>query len=429
MERRFGQGQPVDTYGEPCPYVRTATQVKEVVESIGNKNINEAQAQIFWKQAIKEAVQDGNLKALAGAAGDMGDLKGYYENGTPSLVLKGKIIEGKNLRVAIPPDLIKAIMAKEGPNQVEVIDPATGQSYILYRDLYNVKEPVIHIPKDMTNNFQIHQEVVAKIKSLPVWDFLGQLEGKTSEVLEFKEIKYNGDPLAPVLVANLGGKEIIIKSFEYDYYKGDTYVEFQVKDITGKVKQFRVYDNGFEEPRFAIKEGNNFDTIQGIDYDPKRDSLKIEYDHRMDRKPITSLRFMEPPDNIDLDTRRIPDEMRLRWKEAVESGKKDKMGEVGAEVGAKIAEKEYNVKVSLSGDTHGPGPDGEFIHDGEPCVLEAKSTADKSKLEIHLGDAAVEVRGRNKAGIAVSVYIDKDTGFFEYKHDFIPKTQDKGEEC
>jgi len=411
MKRRFGQGQPVDTYGEPCPHVMAATQVKEIVEALSNKDIIEAQAQIFWKKAIDEAVQDSNLKALAGASEDMGDLKSYYENGTPSLVLKGTTREGKNLRVIIPPDLIKAIMAEEGPIQVEITDPTTGQSYIFYRDLHDVKEPAINMPKDMIYNFQAHQEVVAKIKPLPVWDFLGQLEGKAPEA-----IRFNNDG---VMVANLGGKEIPIKSLEYDYYNGEAYVGFQVKDITGKVGRFRVYDNGFEESRFTIKYGNNFDTIRGINYDPKRNYLKIEHDHYMYKNPITSLRFTEPPDKIDLDTRRIPEDMRLEWEAAVNSENKVKMGEIGEKVGAKIAEKEYNVKVSLSGYPHGPGPDGEFTRDGEPCVFEAKSTADKSELVSHLGDAADEVRGRNKPGIAVSVYIDKDTGFFEYKHDFI----------
>jgi hypothetical protein len=346
----------------------------------------------------------------------MGDLKDYYEDGEPSLVLMGKTTKGEILRVTIPLDLIKAIMAKEGPIQVEITDPATGQSYSFYRGLHDMKEPVIYIPKDMTNDFRLNQEVAAKIKPLPIWDFVNQLEGKALEA-----IRLNNDG---VLVANLGGKEIPIKSFEYDYRLGEAYVGFQVKDIAGKVGWFRVYDNGFEEPRFTIKEGNSFDTIQGIDYDPKRHSLTIEYDHHNPQNSFTSMRFMEPPDKIDLDARRIPEEMRLRWKEAVESGKTYKMGEIGAEVGAKIAEKEYNVKVSLSGDTHGPGPDGQFTRDSEPCVLEVKSTADESKLGIYLKKAADEVRGRDKAGIAVSVYIDKDTGFFEYKHEPIPKTQD-----
>jgi len=419
MERRFGQGQPVDTYGEPCPHVKAATQVKEAVEALGNKDIIDEQSFIFWRQAIKEAVQDSNLKALTGAAEDMGDLKGYYENGTPSLVLKGTTTEGKNLRVTIPPNLIKAIMAEEGPIQVEITDLATGQAYSFYRDLHDVKEQIIDIPKDMTNNFQAHQEVVANIKPLPVWDFLGQLEGKASEV-----IRFNKDGL---LIADLGSKEIPIKSFEYDYFKGEAYVKFQVKDIAGKVGRFRLYDNGFGEPRFTIKEGSGFNTIEGMDYDPKRDSLKIEYDHHKYKNSSTSLRFTEPPDSIDLDTRRIPEEMRLEWEAAVNSGKKQEMGKIGARVAAKIAEEEYNVEVSLNKETH--GPDGEFTRDSEPCVFEAKSTADKSELEAHIGQAADEVRGRNKAGIAVSVYIDKDTGSFEYKHDFIPKTQDKGEKC
>jgi len=412
MENRFGLGQPVDTYGVPCPHVRAATQVKEPVEA-PSKGINEAQVQIFWKQAIKEAVQDSNLKALAGAARDMGDLKSYYENGTPSLVLKGKTTEGENLRVTIPPNLIKAIMAKEGPIHVEITDPATGQSYSFYRDLHDVKGPVIYIPKDMTNHFQVDQKVVAKIKPLSVWDFVNQLEGKASEV-----VRLNKDG---VMVADLGNKEIPIKSFEYNYHNGETYVGFQVKDITGKVERFRVYDNGFEEPRFTIKKGNGFNTIQGIDYDHKRDSLKIEYDFHMDKNFFTSLRFMEPPGKIDLDTCRIPEEMRLEWEAAINSQKKIEMGKIGAKVGAKIAEEEYNVKISLNPETQ--GPDGEFTRDSESGVLEVRSTADKSELGTHLGEAADEVRGRNKAGIAISVYIDKDTGSFEYKHEPVPKTQ------
>jgi len=397
FQRRFGLGQPIDTYGIPCIHANQITpNGKERDEALSYKDIVDAQSSIFWKQAIKEAVQDSNLKALAGAADELGDLKSYYENGTPSLVLKGKTTEGENLRVTIPPDLIKSIMAKEGPIQVEITDPATGQSYIFYRDLHDVKEPVIYIPKDMTNNFQVDQEIVAKIKPLPVWDFLDELEGKTSEV-----IRLNKDG---VLIANLGGKEIPIKSFDYDYYKGEAYVEFQVKDIADKVGRFRVYDNGFDEPKFTIKEGTDFDTIQGIDYDPKRNSLTVEYDHHHPQNSFTSMRFMEPPDKIDLDTRRIPEEMRLRWEKAVESKNADKMGEVGAEVAAKIAEEEYDVKVSLNKGKH--GPDGEFTRDSEPCVLEAKSTADKSKLEIHLEQAADEVRDRLKAGIAVSVYIN-----------------------
>jgi len=314
MENRFGLGQPVDTYGEPCPHVKAATQINESVKAQSNEDIIKSQAQIFWKQAIKEAVQDSNLKALAGAAEDMGDLKSYYENGEMSLVLKGMTAEEKNLRVTIRPNLIKAIMAEEGPIQVAIIDTATSETYGFYKDLHDVKNPSIEIPKDMVNDFQSHQEVVVKIKPLTVWDFLGQLEGKASEV-----IKFNKDG---VLVANLGGKDIPIESFEFDYSKGETYVEFQVKDITGMMRWFGLYDNGFGEPRFTIKMGRDFDTIEVINYDPKRDSLKIEYNHHMDKNRITNLRFMEPPDEIDLVTRRIPEEMRLRWEEAIKLDKK-----------------------------------------------------------------------------------------------------------
>jgi len=146
FKKRFGLGQPIDTYGIPCIHTNPVSPAngKERAEAISYEDTVDVQSSIFWKQAIKEAVQDGNLKALAEAAGDMGDLKDYYENGTLSLVLKGKTMEGENLRVTIPPDLIKSIMAKEGPIQVEITDPATGQSYIFYRDLHDVKEPVIY---------------------------------------------------------------------------------------------------------------------------------------------------------------------------------------------------------------------------------------------------------------------------------------------
>ena len=98
------------------------------------------------------------------------------------------------------------------------------------------------------------------------------------------------------------------------------------------------------------------------------------------------------------------------------------MGRIGEQVGEKIAEKEYDVKVSLHKETH--GPDGQFTRDSEPCILEVKSTADRSELGDYLGDAKKQLQGRNKAGIAISVYIEKDTGSFEYQHDFY--TQDPG---
>jgi len=288
------------------------------------------------------------------------------------------------------------------------------------------------IPKEMTDSFQAGQEVVVKMKQLPILDFLSQIDGKASEVIKFRK---------GVLISDLdgkeipiGGKEIPIESFSYDYTQGQgisgaAYMEFQVKDIAGKVGRFRLYDNGFGEPRLTIKMGGGFDTVESFDYDPKVDSLKIEYDHGMDQNPRTTLRFIKPPDNIDLDTHRIPEEMRLRWEEAVKSDNKKEMGNIGEDVAAKIAEEEYDAKVSPKGGE--TGPDRKIMLDSEHGVLEAKATADKSKLDERLGDAIVQVRGRikenseYKVGIAASVYIDKDTGSFEYKHDIVrPNTQD-----
>jgi len=139
MARRFGLGQPVDTYGEPCPHVKAATQVKETVEALSNKDIIEAQALIFWKQAISEAVQDGNLKALADVADDLGTLRSYYENVDLSLVLKGTTSEGKNMRVTIPPNLTDAMMVREGPVQAEIINLATGETYSFYNTKWKIR--------------------------------------------------------------------------------------------------------------------------------------------------------------------------------------------------------------------------------------------------------------------------------------------------
>jgi hypothetical protein len=172
-----------------------------------------------------------------------------------------------------------------------------------------------------------------------------------------------------------------------------------------------------------VFDGNRFRPVEDIEYYPDRDAVVVEYYNGR----RTTLIFTDAPDEIDLDTRRIPEKMRLRWEEAVNSKNTDEMGDVGAKVAAKIAEEEYDVKVLLSG--RRTGPDGEFTLNGETGVFEAKSTADKSELGDYLGDAIEQIEGRfeknskYKVGIAVSVYIDKHTGFFEYQHDIIHKTQ------
>lgn len=199
VKSRFGLGQPIDTYGEPCPHAKptTHTNSKETVDALSYKDIIDAQASIFWKQAIDEAVQDGNLRALAGAADDLGVLRSYYTNGELSLVLKGTTREGKTIRVTLLPNLTEAIMAEEGPVQVKLINPATGEAYGFYKDLHNVKYLDIHTPKEMMNNFQADREVIVKMKQLPTWEFVNQIKGKASKLMKFKEIKFKGNPSVP----------------------------------------------------------------------------------------------------------------------------------------------------------------------------------------------------------------------------------------
>jgi len=99
------------------------------------------------------------------------------------------------------------------------------------------------------------------------------------------------------------------------------------------------------------------------------------------------------------------------------------MGEIGAEVAAKIAEKEYNVKVILSGSK--TGPDSIITLNNELAVFEAKSSKNMSELVRNFRDAEKQVKRRDKAGIAVSVYIEKETGFFECKHKYVPGSSSK----
>ncbi|MGQ9513793.1 MAG: hypothetical protein ACUVTL_01880 [Thermoproteota archaeon] len=101
-----------------------------------------------------------------------------------------------------------------------------------------------------------------KMKQLPIWEFINQVEGKASEIVKFK----NDD----VFVAYLGGKEVPIESFDYDYLQsrgisGTVYVEFKIKDLSGKTERFRLYDNEFGESRFTIEMGDHFRPVEGFE--------------------------------------------------------------------------------------------------------------------------------------------------------------------
>ena len=362
MRNRFGLGQPVDTYGEPCPHAKAANQVKEEV-------------------------------------------------------FRGKAIKGKNMRVELPNSFVKKMIEQKGVIQLKLTNPITGDAYSFYKASRSVKNPEINIPTKIMDTFKPGQEVILKIKPLPLSKFIEQLRDEASEMVRLNKDGH--------VMINLGGKEFQkkIEDLKYDFTNnapglgGSAFIAFQVNDISGKAWKFTLYDNGMDKSRLVVEYGNRPRPIKEMSYNARRDAVSVEYYDKGGNRTIPIL-FREPPDEIDLDTRRIPEEMRLKWKEAIESGNKTEMGKVGAKVGAKVAEEEYNVEVTLSDKTY--GPDGLFTRDGEPCVFEAKSTANKSELSYNLSDAEKQVQSRNRAGIAVSVYIDTDTGFFEYVHKYVP---------
>ena len=380
--------------------------------------------EFIWRQAINQAVQDGKLEALAQITEDLGELMNYYQNGELSLALRGKTVratEGHNIRVQLPPSLIDAMMADEGPVQVELIDSATRETYSFYRDFHKVEQPDIDIPFKIMQNFQADQEVIVKIRNLPVWEFANSVEGDASGIIKFNK--------GGVLVANLGGKEIPIQSLDYDYWGGlgmggSAYVEFKVEDITGKVTKFRVYDNGLDESHISVYTDYSFRSVESLKYDPWRDNVSVEY-RRPNRYSTTTLRFRESPEEIDLDVGMAPEEMIAR----VKSGDKVEMGDVGEKIAAKFTEEKLKaIVLRKEGAT---GPDRKILLDGEPSILEAKLTTYKSGLETAFVDAIHDVCRRFKQnskyrqGVAAAVYFDEDTGNFDLIYRIVtPDTQD-----
>ena len=148
MENRFGQGQPVDTYGEPCPHVK-ANQVKEEVEA----------------------------------------------------VFKGKVIKGKNLRVELPNSFVEKMIEQKGVVQMELTNPITGDVYSFYKASRSVKNPELNIPTKLMDDFEPGQEVILKTKPLPLSKFIEQLRDEASKI-----VRLNKD--GHVLI-NLGGKEFV----------------------------------------------------------------------------------------------------------------------------------------------------------------------------------------------------------------------------
>jgi hypothetical protein len=371
--------------------------------------------EFIWRQALNEAIQDSNLGAIAQMAEDLGELGSYYKSGEISLILKGKTTratEGHNISVGLPPSLIEAIIAEEGPVQVELINSATGEIYSFYKDFHKVGQPDIDIPSEIMRNFQAGQDVVVKMRRLPIWEFANSIEGDALGIVRFNK--------QGVLIANFGGKEIPIESLDYDYLKGQSmggvaYIEFKVNDMTGATRRFRLYDNGFSEPRLAIETGGKFRSINNIEYNPRLDFVEIEYRHSYDRYYRTLLFFEEPSGEIDFGNGRVPESMRIRV-----NCSKNEMGKVGEEIATEVVEEKLKATVFKKDEYKPFGPDREILIDGDYGILEAKLRTSKQELSRALTDAIGDVYRRfeqsdkYKKGIAFSTYLDKDTGQFEY---------------
>ena len=238
---RFGVGQPVDMFGMPCSHAEPTihTKGKERVEVQSYDDIRDAQSYIFWKQAINEAIQDSNLKALAEVADDLGDLKGYYENGDLGLIMRGKTAKsGKwrkiRMRVTLPVSLTEAIIGEESPIKVELDNLQTHKAYSFYKVFRKVEQPFIDVPPEI-RGFQVGQYVMVKIRALPIWEFVNGIKGEESWRVKFDE--------RGILMADLGGKEVPLGSLGFDYLRGrrvDGAVDmhFQIRDIPDEIRYF-----------------------------------------------------------------------------------------------------------------------------------------------------------------------------------------------
>lgn len=432
-EDRFGLGQPVDTFGMPCPHAEPTIHAKGKgrVEALSYKDIIDEQSTIFWKQAIAEAIQDSSLKALAGVADSLRELKRYYENGELSLIMRGKTAKsGKwhkiRMRITLPSNLTEAIMGEESPIKVELNNLKIHKTYNFYKVFHKVEQPFIDVPPEKIRSFQVGQDVMVKIRKLPIWEFVNSIEGDKSWKVKFDK--------RGILMANLGGKEIPLESLAYDYLRGRrvggaAYIQFQIKDIPDVIRHFRLYDNGLGKSSLSIKT-TEFRAISNIKYNANVNALVIEYVESNNLQKSTMLFLEGTPGEIDFGTGRVPENMRIRIK----TGDKYVKGEVGEEIAAKIAEKKLKAMI-LDEVKKLTKADREIMINGDFGIIEAKFATDKQHLRSNLIEATKQIHGRfkkcdkYKKGFAFSIYANEDTGDFEYVYKVVtPETKDKGVE-
>jgi len=378
MENRFGLGQPVDTYGEPCPHVKAATQVKEEVEAL----------------------------------------------------FKGKAIKGQNLRVELPNSFVEKMIEQNGVAQVELTNPITGDVYNFYKVLRSVDNPEVNIPTKIMDKFEPGQEIILKIKPLPLSKFIEQLRDKASEI-----VRLNND--GHVMI-NLGGKEfqMRIEDLKYDYINnaggqgGSAYIDFQVNDISRKTWKFRLYDNGMNKSRLVVDYGNRPRPIEEMSYNARRDAISVEYYDSGGNRIITLL-FREPPDEIDLDAGMAPKEMIDEANDALKAKDTAKLGEIGERIAAKFAEEKLKAIVFWKDEYI--GPDREIIIDGKLGIIEAKLTTYNKNFNFQFGRAIKQMYGRLKEhseyrfGVAFATYFNKYNGHFDYNYEKVGLNRYEGE--
>jgi len=377
-ERRFGLGQPVDTYGEPCPHVKAATQVKETAEAL----------------------------------------------------FRGKAIKGQNLRIELPNSFFEKMIEQKGVVQVELANPITGDVYNFYKALRLVDNPEVNIPTRIMADFKPGQEIILKIKQLPLSKFIEQLRDEASEILRLKEDGH--------VMINLGGKEfqMRIEDLKYDYINnaggkgGSAYLEFEVNDISGKEWKFRLYDNGMEKSRLVVDYGNRPRPIEEMSYNARRDAVSVEYYDSGGNRTITLL-FRAPPDEIDLDAGMAPKEMIDEVNDALKAHDTAKLGEIGERIAAKFAEEKLKATVFRKDEYI--GPDREIIIDGKLGIIEAKLTTYNKNFNFQFGKAIKQMYERIKKdseykfGVAFATYFNKYNGHFDYNYEKVGLNRYEGE--
>jgi len=368
MERRFGLGQPVDTYGEPCPHVKAATQVKKEVEAL----------------------------------------------------FRGKVIKGQNLRVELPNSFVEKMNEQKRVVQAELTNPITGHVYSFYKAHHSVKNPEVNIPTKIMDNFEPGQEVFLKTKPLPLSKFIEQLRDEASKMVRFDKDGH--------VMINLGGKEFQkkIEDLKYDYTNnaaglgGSAFIAFQVNDISGKAWKFTLYDNRMDKSRLVVEYGNRPRPIVEMNYDARRDAVSVEYYDKGGNRTIPIL-FREPPDEIDLDAGMAPQKMIDEVNDALKAHDTVKLGEIGERIAAKFVEEK--LKATVFRKDGNIGPDRKIILDGELGIIEAKLTTHKKNWSDQFKEAKIQMRNRSKknneyrCGIAFATFFNKENGHFDYTYE------------